>query len=280
MNMPARVFGVPGNDGQSDDAGLFYAGELDVESGTRDKRDRRFEPIYEKYFGPLYYSIDFRDLHIITLYSEGSTSDTPAISTAQLAWLAADLDRAFESRKIAHVFVIVHRPLWRENAGELGTRCIGCWWNLTGGTDCLTVEGVASGDSSGKSGPRVEAVFAGHARAFCQDPQRDDIGYYMLGPLGGRVQGDAAAGQLQHYTMVHVDTSGVHLALVRPGNVLPENFVVAQDHDVLTKIAALDEKTLGIDGVLEQTGRQSGGSTRCGEGNADSDFDESVGCAD
>ncbi len=100
----------------------------------------------------------------------------------------------------------------------------------------VTVEGEASGDSEGKNGPRVEAVFAGHARVYCKGIHAEGRHWLLCAGAFGQMRGgDAAAGQLQHYTEVHVDTSGVHLVASAAGNVLPDDFVVARDREVLTK---------------------------------------------
>ncbi len=227
----------------------FCAGDHDVESGTRDRGDRRFEKLYEKAFGPLYYSLDFRDIHIITLYTEGSLTGSPTISDVQMAWLEQDLNRTFDNHKIAHVFIILHRPLWQlptSNWDKVHRKLLA--FNRR---PLVTVEGYPD-NLPASAVPRIEAVFAGHEGAFSQEPPRDGINYYVLGPLGACVDGDAAAGRMQHYTFIHTDTSGVHVAEIRPGNVLPDDFVIAKDRDILWKIAAFDEKTMGIDGILEQ----------------------------
>jgi len=222
----------------------FCAGDHDVVSGTRDPADRRFERLFEKSFGPLYYSVDFRDLHFITLYSEGPGG----ITDTQLAWLRSDLNRAFDSHKTAHVFVLVHRPLWRRDPA--------LWQRIHQALvafnrrPIVTVEGLG-GAPAGKS-PQVEAVFAGHERAFSRDQPRDGIGYYVLGPAGAQLQGDALGGAMEHVTLVHVDTSGIHVALLQPGHVLPDDYVTAHDREILDKIAALDDSSLGIQGVLDQ----------------------------
>jgi hypothetical protein len=227
----------------------FCAGDHDVESGTREGSDRRFEQLYEKMFGPLYYSLDYRDIHLIILYTEANRADAPAISDTQLGWLDHDLGRAFDSHKIAHVFVILHRPLWQipaSNWEKVHRRLVE--FNRR---PLVTVEGFP-GSTPTRTAPRIEAVFAGHQRAFSQEPARDGINYNVLGPLGGRLEGNAAAGQMQHYTLVHTDTSGVHVTEVRPGSILPNDFVTAHDREILQKIAAFDEQTIGIEGILEQ----------------------------
>src|SRR5262249_41102169 len=89
------------------------AGNHDVTSGTDDPADHRFEALYEKTFGPLYYSLDYRDLHMIVLYSDEQLQADPAMSNQQLAWLRSDLNKAFDNSRLRHVFVFMHKPMWR-----------------------------------------------------------------------------------------------------------------------------------------------------------------------
>ena len=101
-------------------------GSSDVTSGTRDPDDHRFVTLYQKYFGPLYYSADCGNVHVIVLDSEAGegAGQGNRISEAQLAWLKADLNKTFEGRaapdapRTQYVIVLLHRALWRIDAKD------------------------------------------------------------------------------------------------------------------------------------------------------------------
>lgn len=242
------------------------AGNHDVISGTRDSADRRFESLYQKYFGPLYYSLNFRDLHFIVLYSDEQLASEPALSDKQLAWLKADLNKAFDNRRIQHVFVLLHKPMWRSPKSN---------WNKVhellvdfNRRPLVAIEGP--GQTGGRTtGPRVEAVFAGHLHTFTQEPSRDGIAYYVLSVTGGAIDQDRFAGQLQSYLMVKVDAptrpaprdaGTVHIALVEPGGIHPDDFVTAADRAIAEKIYQLNESLIGIEGKLDQPVAKESGS--------------------
>jgi len=236
------------------------AGNHDVTPGTRDPKDRRFEQLYQKYFGPLYYSLDYAGLHFIVLYSDEQLQSDPIISEAQIAWLKNDLNKSFEAHhtdptRAAHVFVIIHKPAWHYEKSS---------WNKVhellvefNRRPIVTVEGPAAVALS--AAPHVDAVFAGHVHAFTQDPAKDGIAYYILGPTGGQIDQDASTGEMQHYTLVKVDAAGPHIALVQPGSVHADDFITARDRAIAEQISQIGNDTIGIQGILEQpVGRDVG----------------------
>jgi hypothetical protein len=242
----------------------WYAapGNHDVDPGTRDPSDRRFEALYQHYFGPLYYSLDYGDLHFILLDSEESLASEPLISDAQLTWLRNDLARTFENKLIAHVFVVVHKPVWRfPKANWDRVHALLTDFNRR---PVVAIEGAQDGGGGNGGGgtraARVEAVFAGHLHTYIKDPPRDGIGYYVLSVTGGMIDQDRAAGQLQSYLLVKVDAQGPHLALLEPFANEPDDFVLAADRAVLDQIAALDERQLNVVGTLDQPDGRPAGS--------------------
>ena len=73
----APLFPIPGNHGR------FH--------GHRRPEGPRAEELYKKYFGPLYYSFDYRDAHFICLYTDEALQSAPHFSQTQLQWLQDDL---------------------------------------------------------------------------------------------------------------------------------------------------------------------------------------------
>lgn len=250
----------------------WYAapGNHDVIAGTRDPKDWRFEALYQKYFGSLYYGLDYNDIHFIVLDSEEQLASLPVMSDAQFTWLKNDLARAFENKHIAHVFVVVHKPMWRYEKSnwqrvhqllvEFNHRpIVAIEGSGTGGGGAGKGDqgntGTVAGSGGGKAGmrgARVEAVFAGHVHSYIKDPPREGIGYYVLSVTGGQIDQDAAAGQVQSYLMVKVDAQGPHLSLVEPFANQPDDYVIAADRAILDQIEKIKENQIGIEGVLEQ----------------------------
>lgn len=244
----------------------WYAavGNHDVIPGTSNPQDRRFEALWQKYFGPLYYSIDYNDLHFIMLDSEEQLASLPVLSEAQLKWLKQDLDRTFENPKIAHVFVVIHKPMWRyeksnwakvhELLAEFNRRPVVEIEGAKRTVPVPVVEGKrVSTPPVGLHHPaRVEGVFAGHLHTYIKDPAKDGIGYYVLAVTGGQIDQDALTGQMQSYMLVKVDAQGPHLSLLEPFTIHADDFVGAADRAIVDLIGKFDEQTMGIDGSMEQ----------------------------
>jgi len=178
------------------------AGNHDVITGTGSPDDRRGEDIYKQHFGPLYYSFDCGPAHFVCLYTEESLESAPRFSARQLEWLRDDLGKS----KARHVFVFMHKPVWEyPNAG----------W--------AEVHAIL------KEHP-VRAVFAGHFHHYYKSHERDGIRYYVIGVTGGQRYSPELAGGLEHYCVLHVDGGGFRLALVKPGHVLPDDYIEEADY--------------------------------------------------
>jgi hypothetical protein len=194
------------------------AGNHDVITGTGDPEDRRGEELYQRHFGPLYYSLDYANAHFVLLYTEETLQSEPRLSQAQRDWLAQDLAES-EAR---HVFVLMHKPLWEypearwDEVHELLAR------------------------------HPVRAVFGGHFHHYYRSQKRDGIRYYVLGVTGGRTFAPELAGGLEHYCLLHVDEDGYRLALVKPGHVLPEDYVTGEDFHAMEKLRFLTSAETGI----------------------------------
>lgn len=182
---------------------------------------------------------------------------TGAIGDPQLVWLRRELDRVFAGRKARWVVVALNRPVYLEKESD---------WDKV---HALLVEfnrrPIVSVEGRGTiaKGPRVWGVLAAGSSAYALEPSRDDVAYMTLGPAGARLAGDSAV-VLRHYTVLKSDETGITPALVPMGDVpgpksgpesrrvLPMDVITRAERDVLDALQAIDEKTLGIDGVVEQ----------------------------
>ncbi len=203
-------------------------------------------------------------VHAIVLDSEEGVGAGNSISDAQLQWLRQDLSRTFDGGRVQWVMVLLHRPLWRFEADKAAPAN---WQKVHSllvdfnRRPIAAVEGL--GTSGGEArGPRVAAVFAGGERAYAQEPARDGIGYYVLGPTSAVPHaGETAAEAVRHFTLVKFDNADMHVALVRLGSggdgsatVLPEDIVTAKERATLDAVAAWPAQTVGIDGVVDERG--------------------------
>ncbi len=198
---------------------LPLAGNHDVITGTGNVNDHRGEELFKDHFGPLYYSFDYRNVHFICLYTDEALQSAPRLSDAQVRWLREDLDRA----KARSIFVFMHKPLWEyPDAG----------WDAI--------------HQMLKAHP-VRAVFAGHFHHYYKSDLRDGIQYYVIGVTGGSVFDTELAGGLTHYCLLHITPDGYTLALVRPGSVLPDDYIRRDDFKAMEAIRFLTPDQTGVE---------------------------------
>ncbi|MHC4479826.1 MAG: metallophosphoesterase [Planctomycetota bacterium] len=193
-------------------------GNHDVITGTGSSDDRRGEELYARHFGPLYYSFDYRGAHFVCLYTEETLESRPSFSEAQLRWLRDDLARTTASQ----AFVFMHKPVWQYD---------GAAWE--------EVHQIL------RRHP-VRAVFAGHFHHYYKSQRRDGIQYYVIGVTGGRLFSPELAGGLEHYCLLHVEPAGYRLALVKPGHILPDDYVVAADFHAMEELRMLSPEQTGV----------------------------------
>jgi hypothetical protein len=194
------------------------AGNHDVITGTGNPDDRRGEELYKRYFGPLYYSFDCRDAHFVCLYTDEALRSTPQFSKEQLDWLQQDL----ACTAARQVFVFVHKPVWEYPEGG---------WDA--------VHALL------RRYP-VRAVIAGHLHHYYKAQERDGIQYYVIGVTGGRLFSPELAGGLEHYCLLRVEPDGYRLALVKPGHVLPDDYIVDDDYKDMEQLRLLPEEETGV----------------------------------
>ncbi len=194
------------------------AGNHDVITGTGGLDDHRGEDLFRKHFGPLYYSMEYRDAHFVALYSDEALQSRPSISERQFQWLRDDLD----STDARHIFVFVHKPMWEY--GEVG------WERVH---DLL------------RRHP-VRAVIGGHFHHYYKSKLHDGIQYYVLGVTGGRTFSPELAGGLEHYCLLRVRPDSYELALIKPGGILPDDYITEADYKAMEKLRFLSREQVGV----------------------------------
>ncbi len=194
------------------------AGNHDVITGTDNPEDHRGEELHQRHFGPLYYSFDHRGAHFICLYTEESLRSAPRMGRRQLDWLREDLS----GTAARHVFVLMHKPLWEyPDAG----------WDAV--------------HAMLREHP-VRAVIAGHFHHYYKSQQRDGIQYYVLGVTGGQIFSPELAGGLEHYCLLRVEPDAYRLALVKPGHILPDDYIQNDDFKNMERLRFLSREETGV----------------------------------
>ena len=197
----------------------FYpvAGNHDVITGTADAGDHRGERLHKEHFGPLYYSLDYRGTHFVVLYSEETLESRPRFSDCQIEWLRRDL----EASGGRPTFVFVHKPAWEYKSAN--------WSDVH---DVL------------KQHP-VRAVFGGHFHHYYKAQKLDGIQYYVIGVTGGRTFSPKLAGGLEHYCLLRITPDSYRLALVKPGSVLPDDYIGLEDFKAMETLRFLSREEVG-----------------------------------
>ncbi len=207
----------------------FYpvAGNHDVITGTGDPADRRGEQLYREHFGPLYYSLDYRGTHFVVLYSDEALESVPRFSDDQIDWLRRDLEESGGRP----VFVLVHKPAWEYAESN---------WPAV--HDIL------------RRHP-VRAVIAGHFHHYYRAQKVDGIQHYVIGVTGGRTFSPELAGGFEHYCLLRVRADSYRLALVKPGCVLPDDYVRLEDFKAMEKLRFLSHREVGATGSVRSPER-------------------------
>jgi len=201
-------------------------GNHDVISGSRAPDDKTFENLYKKYFGPLYYSFDYKNSHFICLYTDEALQSKVYFSERQIDWLKEDLENTDKT----NIFVYMHKPVWNEYYRESG------WEDIH---EIL------------KEYP-VRAVIAGHFHSYRKCPTKDEIQYYILGATGGNLYEKVElGGQFNHYNILRIKDDTFTMGVVKLGNVESDDYVAQEDADNIRRLVTQRYGT-EVDGWLWQ----------------------------
>lgn len=171
--------------------------------GNHDVFSKESEQIFQRRYGPLWYSFEVKDCHFIVLDSEDQTAPG-RIAGAQWEWLQADLAAAKGKRS----FVFIHNPIWGADfaKSEWGKR--------------VHPRLVEAG---------VDTVFAGHVHQYEREPTRDGVRYLSGCGLAAETKESPLAGGFFHYLFVTARGEGpARVAVVRTGAVEPEDIVTSE----------------------------------------------------
>ena len=186
--------------------------------------------LYKKYFGPLYYSFDYKWAHFIVLFSDESMSyqnpaKTQNFSEAQMDWLRMDL----ASTSAKQLFIFMHHPRW---TGYYD----GCNWPKV--HEMLVKDG------------RPTTVVAGHIHYYRYDGQKDNVTYYAMATTGGhRTDQLIPEASLHHINLVRVRPERVAMTCLPVGCIRAGDFVYGSETDEMW--AVLDHKRVRVEGNVQ-----------------------------
>lgn len=200
------------------------AGNHDVFSPFRDPEDRTYERLYQQYFGPLYYSFDYKNCHFVIMYTDETMTSSPVMSIEQINWLRSDL------KGKSNIFIFMHKPIWNYEKSN---------WDKFHQTI--------------KDFP-VRAVISGHFHAYYKDKNIDGIQYYGMGVTGGEAYtfGSELTGYFHHYNMLTIEDDKYKMAVIKVGNIEADDYILGDDYSKIWKITALSDTQTGVRGWLWQ----------------------------
>jgi 3',5'-cyclic AMP phosphodiesterase CpdA len=176
--------------------------------GNHDIWDDTSAEIYRSDVAEPYYSFNAGPVHFIIL----DTSRWPTVGSfpqQQIDWLLADL---VESRSAEYTVVLTHRPYWIETVAR-------------GKPDPLHTILVDHG---------VDAVFTGHYHVYFSG-RYDGILYTGVGSSGGDCA-PGLTGLKYHFVWVTADETGISIAPIKMGSVVPWNEVTAAEFNLVEDI--------------------------------------------
>ena len=197
--------------------------------GNHDMSTTAMYNYWKQKIGRTYYSFDYKGCHFLVINTEEHNAPEGAAATKAFADFAvSDLQKNKNAR---HIFIFMHRPLWVENKDT---------WK--------SVESVLTGSNY--------TVFAGHWHDLEQE-RRNDHTYMILSATGGGLDEipDPELGLFHHYTLVTVEADKANIAIVKPGNILPETTSTIEFHERLEKSLV----QLKAEMPIPQTGETSSG---------------------
>lgn len=190
--------------------------------GNHDITTDYAEPFYRRFSGKPYYSFDHQNIHFIILdVSRWEAGEM--LPKEQLEWLVSDLKQRQNAK---HTMVFFHKPFWEATVFE-------------GKPDTLHAIFKKY---------HVDAVFNGHFHEYFEG-KYDGVQYVSVGSSGA--EADASPTGLQyHFAWVTVDSSGIHVAPIKQGSVLPFDEMTVADKnacDQIKNFGLMFERPLRVD---------------------------------
>jgi len=166
-----------------DETVSLYRNPLYMVVGNHDVWDEYSDEIYQRRYGPHYFSFDHKGCHFIAL-SGDIPDELNTIGPAQLEWLEQDLAA---SGNALCTFVFLHKPLWLEGYDENSI------W-MTEVHELLKKHDV-------------DMVFAGHEHHY-EPFLIDGIRYFITGGGGAEIGGRENLGDFFHFLSIAVPRRG------------------------------------------------------------------------
>jgi len=172
--------------------------------GNHDISNTMMYNYWREKLGKTYFSFDYKGCHFIGINTEEQLAPEGAVASKNLLdFLVNDIK---ENKSLRHIFVFLHKPLWLENKD--------IWKN---------VESALKGSNY--------TVFAGHYHNLSSD-RINDHRYIVLSATGAGMTEFPAPelGMFHHYTVVSVDGDKASIAIIQPGNIMPETIATTEFH--------------------------------------------------
>jgi predicted MPP superfamily phosphohydrolase len=147
---------------------------------------------YQEYFGPFYYSFDYKNSHFIVLNNAFKVS----FHAKQFNWLKNDLAKTDKE----NIFVLMHRPTFDPTEIYSG-------YVMSGRETVAQLMEVFE-----KNG--VDYVLAGHIHGYAR-VKRNGVVYIVSGGAGGRLHLLPAFGGFHHYIRIDVKGNQISDKVVR-----------------------------------------------------------------
>jgi predicted phosphodiesterase len=189
-------------------------------AGNHDIWDDQSLELFKRYVGDPYYSFDVGDVHFLVLDTSRWDSSA-ALPEDQIDWVKSDLE---DHRDAAYTLAFLHKPYWIETTA-------------VGRPDRLHSLFVDYG---------VDAVFTGHYHIYFSG-EFDGISYTGIGSSGGYCE-PGVTGIDYHYAWVTVDESGITVAPIKMGSVMPWDAFTADGYHFVSKVEreAVDVEKLSV----------------------------------
>lgn len=185
--------------------------------GNHDITFESMKPLYERFIGSPYYSVDYRDLHIVVMDNSTGMGGNPSeLDKDQLTWLETDLRSVPEDRT---TLLFCHKPFWYNTLGR-------------GLTDSLHLFLVENG---------VDAVFSGHFHRYFSG-MYDGIKYTCIGSSGGGID-DHPLDFGYQFAWVTVADGDISIAPIKAGSVLPWDQVKTEE---MFLASSYDRKSIAL----------------------------------
>jgi len=172
--------------------------------GNHDITNTAMYNYWKENIGKTYYSFDYKGCHFLIFNTEEHRSPEKA-EVAEKAMMDFAIDDIQKNKDARHIFIFMHRPLW---------------------VDSKRWEPIETALKGAKA-----TVFGGHWHRLIYE-RRGDITYVVTGATGAGITDIPLPqlGRFHHFALVSVEGSEANIAVIRPGNIFPEDISIREVH--------------------------------------------------